>query len=213
MKGFFRKSKVQTEDSHLGPCKDAQAIGQMLDDSDASSTVLEVHPAASAEGSSAAAHGSAEAQGCDPAQPHSSLASSMATMLDPEKTYPYVVIRYMPAVYGSVPIEFVSDLSQSPQHEHSYLIEMSTPYRDGRLTPEARQAVLGITEAVFNRVGRRLRVCAVLGENDCVYFELDGSRDQSTCVPYMTMGLGSHSKSPNDETPADRHGCSLGGEQ
>lgn len=117
-----------------------------------------------------------------------SVLRSIIRMLEPKTIYPYVVIRYVPGCGGAFPIEFLSDESQQPKHEDSWRIVMSNPYKNGKLTPKARQAVLDITEVAFNRMRGRQRMYAVFAENDCVRFELDGRGVKANSPPSMTIG-------------------------
>ncbi|MCD6230835.1 MAG: hypothetical protein J7J88_03085 [Dehalococcoidia bacterium] len=126
--------------------------------------------------------------------PGSVTTPSLNRMLDPEKNYPYIVVRYMAATYGSFPVEFLYDKSQQLKHEDSYWIVLPNPYLGGKLTPKARQAVLDIAETVFNRLHGEHMVCAVFGEDDCEYLNLDGSRTKSTSVPSMAIGDAESSK-------------------
>jgi len=112
---------------------------------------------------------------------------SLIRMLEPKTIYPYVAIRYIHGCGGAFPIEFVSDESQQPKHDDSWRIVMSNPYKNGKLTPKARQAVLHITELAFNQMRGRFKMYAVFAEDDCVNFESDGSRVQDTSAPSMTI--------------------------
>jgi hypothetical protein len=126
---------------------------------------------------------------CSVVLPGSVTTPSLIRMLEPDKTYPYVAIRYIAGCGGAFPIEFLSDESEQPKHEDSWRIVMSNPYENGKLTQKARQAVLAITEVAFNRAGGRFKMYAVFAEDDCVCFELDGSRVQHTSAPSMTIDL------------------------
>jgi len=117
-----------------------------------------------------------------------SLGRSLIRILEPKTIYPYAVIRYMYGCYGAFYIEFLSDESQQTKYEDSWTIVMPSPYKNGKLTPEARQAVLDIIEAAFNRMRGRNRMYAVFAEDDCVRFELDGRRVKDNSPPSMTIG-------------------------
>lgn len=118
-----------------------------------------------------------------------SFGRSIIRMLEPKTIYPYIVIRYIPGCGGAFPIEFLSNESQQPKQEDSWRIVMPNPYKNGKLTPEARQAVLDIIEAAFNRMRGRNRMYAVFVEDDCVRFELDGRRVKDNSPPSMTINL------------------------
>lgn len=96
----------------------------------------------------------------------------------------------MPGCGGAFPIEFLSDEAQQPKQEDSWCIIMSSPDKSGKLTSQARRAVLDITEVAFKRLRGRFKMYAVFAEDDCVIFELDGSRVQDTSVPSMTIDFG-----------------------
>ncbi len=116
-----------------------------------------------------------------------SVLRSIIRMLEPKTIYPYAVIRYMYGCYGAFPIEFLSNESQQPKHEDSWSIVMPNPYKNGKLTSEARQAVLDITEVSFNRMRGRQVMYAVFAEDDCVHFNLGGSIIKHTSPPSMTI--------------------------
>jgi len=124
---------------------------------------------------------------CSVVLPGSVTTPSLIRMLEPDKTYPYVAVRYIAGCGGAFPIEFLSDESAQPKHEDSWRIVMSDPYENGSLTPNAREAVLQITQVAFNRAGGRFKMYAVFAEGDCVCFELDGSRVQQTSAPSMRI--------------------------
>jgi hypothetical protein len=133
---------------------------------------------------------------CSLVLPGPATTPSLIRMLEPKTIYPYVVIPYTLGCGGAFPMEFLSDESQQPKHEDSWRVVMSNPYKNGKLTPEARQAVLDITEVAFNRMQGRFRMYVVFAEGDCVCFELDGSRVQHTSAPSMTIDFSNNLRYP-----------------
>jgi hypothetical protein len=201
MRNIFRGKRVKIEDSQPRPCKYSQALGEMLERFPISDSMPEGRPERMADESwnswSVALENSLKlGEECSLVLPGSVTTPSLIRMLEPKTIYPYVVIRYIPGCGGAFPIEFISDESQQPKHEDSWRIVMSNPYKNGRLTSQARQAVLDITEVAFNRMRGRFRMYAVFAEDDCVCFELNGSRVQHTSAPSMTIDLSNNLRSP-----------------
>jgi len=189
MRNIFRRKKTKAEHSRVPrPCKYSQALREVLEKYRVSESMPERHPDKMANQTPGAASDNALEKKYGVAIPGSVTTPSLIRTLEPNKIYPYAVIRYLPACYGAFPIKFLSNESQQPKYEDSWQIVMPKPYRNGKLSPEARQAVLDITEAAFNRMHGRYRMCAVFAEDDCVYFELDGSRTKGTSAPRMTIG-------------------------
>jgi hypothetical protein len=165
------------------PCQYAQALAELLDEFSVSESAPTGHPHRAAPDNNIE-------QEYHLVLPGSVTTPALIRMLEPQKTYPYVVIRFLPACYGAFPIEFISDESQQPEHEDSWRLMISDPCENGELTPETRQAVLDITEVAFNRMRGHLEMYAIFAENDCVKFQLDGSKIQNNSEPSMTIDWG-----------------------
>jgi hypothetical protein len=196
MRNIFRRKKMKIEHLQPRPCKYSQALGEMLGRFPVSESMPEGRPERMADGSLAPAPDNTGEQEHHLVLPGSVTTPSLIRMLEPKTIYPYVVIRYMAGCGGAFPIEFLSDESQQSEHEDSWRVVMANPYKNGKLTPEARQAVLDITEVAFNRMQRRLKMYAVFAEDDCVNFELDGFRVQHTSAPSMTIDFSNNLRSP-----------------
>ena len=178
------------EDLEPKPCKYAQALGELLETYTVSESMSAGHLEKLEDDSLACVPDNDALGEYKVVIPGPVTTPSLIRMLDPQKTYPYIVIKYMPGCYGAFPVEFVSDESQQTEHEDSWHLVVPDPYEKGELTPEAREAVLDITEVAFNRMRGRFGMCAVFADDDCVYFELDGSIVQHTSAPSMTIDLG-----------------------
>jgi len=196
MRNIFRRKRVKTEHSQPRPCKYSQALGEMLERFRVSESMSEGRPERMADESRRVAHDNSAKREWRLVLPGSVTTPSIIRMLEPKTIYPYAIIHYMPGCGGAFPIEFLSDESQQPKQEDSWCIVMPNPYKNGKLTPEARQAVLDITEASFNRMRGRNRMYAVFAEDDCVNFELDGSRVQQTSAPSMTIDFSNNPRPP-----------------
>lgn len=94
--------------------------------------------------------------------------------------YPYLVIRWMAAVYGRLPIEFI-DEGESKLTKEKLLVYFPNAYKDGLLRIEAMDAAVGVISDEV--VKRRFRMCLVLSETDCYFIEPDGSINHSTEPP------------------------------
>ena len=190
MRNTFGRKRMKIEHLRPEPCKYAQALAKLLDEFSVSGSVPAGRGGRTADENHGEPSDGNMEQGCRLLLPGSVTTPSLIRMLEPEKTYPYVVIRYFPACYGAFPIEFVSDETQQPEREDSWNLVISNPHEDGKLTPEARQTVLDITEVAFNRMRGRLEMYAVFAEDDCMKFQLDGSKVQINSAPSMTIGWG-----------------------
>lgn len=90
-----------------------------------------------------------------------------------EKEYPYVMVRYAAATYGRHQVRFVEDYRQSvPDQDRVFVVFCPKPFSEGRLTPDAGRALIEMVQEASR--SSLFRMCAVLGENSCVYCEPDG---------------------------------------
>lgn len=100
----------------------------------------------------------------------------------PAGQYPYVVVRYMATVYGHFPVRFVEDeAAVPPEFTDAFVIPCRDPFVDGRLTIQAREALLDAVRFAIQKTGHRMN--AVFGERDCAYCEFDGSVNGSFNPP------------------------------
>lgn len=99
--------------------------------------------------------------------------------------YPYVVVRYMATVCGQFPVRFVGSEPtnlDSKAFENAVVVGCPQPYAvDESLTPEARNALLGVVRYACQQSGHRM--CVVFGEQDCVYLEPEGVAKHSNKPP------------------------------
>lgn len=98
--------------------------------------------------------------------------------------YPYVVVRYMAAVYGQFPVRFAEPQEVDPdpkERREAFVIAWPMPFVDGHLTAQARQALIDAVQQASRQ--SRHQMCAVFGELDCVYCEPDGTAKPSDEPP------------------------------
>jgi hypothetical protein len=98
--------------------------------------------------------------------------------------YPYVAVRYMATVYGHFPVRFVDPQDSrvdADEATEAFVVACPLPFVDGRLTAQAREALLDVVQQASKR--SRHRLCVVFSESDCVYCEPDGSAKTSSDPP------------------------------
>ena len=99
-----------------------------------------------------------------------------------ERKHPYVVIRWMSAVYGVRCVRFVAD--EDPAAGDN---ELQVPFRGdpvgeaGELTASARQALVEVVSNIVAKTGRRM--CVVFSPTDSCYCEPDGCVRNSASPP------------------------------
>lgn len=98
------------------------------------------------------------------------------------KDFPYVVIRFMAAVYGKRKVRFVRPGQREGERFTSMRVEVAEPTPPGQPISAAERAAL--IERVREDVrAKRCRMCCVFGPNDSVYCEEDGSTRAHTEAP------------------------------
>ncbi len=96
------------------------------------------------------------------------------------RPYPYLVIRWMAAVYGTAEIRFVAIKNDAEVSDGLTIVAPS--YREGTaLDASARRAVIGAARTLSEQ--RRSRMCIVFGSNDAVYIEPNGKCSRSNNAP------------------------------
>ena len=102
-----------------------------------------------------------------------------------ESEFPYLVIRYMSAVYARQKVRFILP---GGIHDKSVLnVEFKDPFLNGKLRPEAQAAAV---EKVLSEVKRtNFRMCLVINVNEGIYCEADGSTN-ITVPPSGGIGVG-----------------------
>jgi len=97
-----------------------------------------------------------------------------------ESHRPYIVIRYMAAVYGRIEIALRG--SPAPANgRRAVAVDAEAPKPGLPLSVEARAAVVDATLALVRQSG--MRCCAVFGPHDAVYCEADGRALSATDPP------------------------------
>jgi hypothetical protein len=116
----------------------------------------------------------------------------METGKKPLKTpakYPYVVIRWMAAVYSRKPVRFV-DPAASPtnddDHSQAITVRESHPFGpnpnpNGPLTVSAVAALIRTVKTLSRDSGQRM--CVVLGPKYCIFIEPNGDAKPSDDPP------------------------------
>jgi len=97
-----------------------------------------------------------------------------------EESYPYVVIRYIPAVYGQLPVRFV-DPGTPHDSSDAFVIPCALPHVDGNLTLATRESLVQAVLTESKKSGHK--TCVVFGESDCVFCNPDGSTVESNGPP------------------------------
>ena len=98
------------------------------------------------------------------------------------REYPYVVVRYMAALYGSRAVVFSETAESKAVNENALIVPLkSPPCCEGVLTEAARQALIKVVSEYVKSSG--FRMCCVFSETDAVYCERDGSANPSAEVP------------------------------
>ena len=98
-----------------------------------------------------------------------------------EKTkYPYVVVRYMAAVYSSRQVVFKPSGNAGSEKETIVCIHRE-PYINGKLKQECVDDLVDILKDLTHSSG--FRMCLVLAENSCIFVEPDGKTKFSDDPP------------------------------
>ena len=93
------------------------------------------------------------------------------------KPYPFVVVRFMPAIYGRASLVFLGEEDQNSRR--GIFVPVKRP--DDRIySQELRNAVA--SEVLMHVRAKRLRVWCVFGPKAALYVEPDGSCDAKTLV-------------------------------
>lgn len=94
--------------------------------------------------------------------------------------YPFVVIRWMAAVYGHRSVKFVPS-GPVPETDDDVIVVCPNPYVDGVLSEQAKLALIERLKQLTIKM--RLRLCAVFSAESAVYVETDGTASESTTPP------------------------------
>jgi hypothetical protein len=95
-------------------------------------------------------------------------------------TFPYLVVRWIPGVYGLKEIRF-SDKEKTNVFQNNITFYHPSPYSQGKLEPEVVWALVGIIKTL----SRNTRICMslVLGQNEAIFIEPDGETSISDRPP------------------------------
>jgi hypothetical protein len=97
----------------------------------------------------------------------------------PARRYPYLVVRWMAAVYGVWEIRIGAGACEDPERA---LVVVDPSYREGvPLSVSQRRAI--IDAALAKSAQLRHRMCVVFAEDDAVYVEPDGRCNASSEAP------------------------------
>ena len=99
--------------------------------------------------------------------------------------YPFVTVRWMPAVYGNFPVKFVDSAQanlKSEEFDDAFVVVCPQPFTtDETLTSQARKALIDVVQYASRKSGHR--ACLVFAKDDCVYVEPEGTVKQSAEPP------------------------------
>ena len=102
--------------------------------------------------------------------------------------YPYVVVRYYPAVYYRRAVEFSENVQVEPGPDTFTLVEANPFDANGELTVKCREALIEMVMSAARNAG--FRMCIVFGEKDAVYVEPDGKSSQRADPPLGGADIG-----------------------
>ena len=98
-----------------------------------------------------------------------------------EKTkYPYVVVRYMAAVYSRRQVVFKPSGHAGVENQNIVCIHPA-PFANGKLKQECVEELVDILKDLTHSSG--FRMCLVLAENSCIFVEPDGQTKISDDPP------------------------------
>ncbi len=97
--------------------------------------------------------------------------------------YPYVVVRWMPAVYGRRAVVFDTEASDArrPLPRDVVRVVDPCPYVEGRLSRRARRAV--VLHVLAQSAESGFHMCCVFGPDDAVYCSPDGKVSRNRAPP------------------------------
>jgi hypothetical protein len=96
----------------------------------------------------------------------------VSTLRPNSRPYPYLVIRWIAAVYGAVAIRICRSLPEGPASQELIIIDPEHS-EEGPMTRALRRVI--VDEARAKSARDRLRMCVVFAEDDCVYIEPSGA--------------------------------------
>lgn len=108
------------------------------------------------------------------------IPNSMGINNADQTVYPYVVVRWMAAVYGKIEIAFQEDGIGSVDGKKIVFVHPE-PFTEDGLKPECRDQIIEIVKAMVVRTTRRM--CLVLSADNCIFIEPDGTLKTSNEPP------------------------------
>ena len=117
--------------------------------------------------------------------------------------FPYLVVRLIPGFYVNERIH-VGPRPPAGRNQWSIVVVHPEPWKEGRLRPDVRQAV--IDQVIARCLAQKtFRMCIVFGKDEQVYVEPDGTADVTRDqVPGMSMGLTADGELPDLGLPVTR---------
>ena len=89
-----------------------------------------------------------------------------------EKEYPYVVIRWMAAVYGEKPIKFIKK-GESKYTDDCFTVADSIPFENGNLTLKCKEKLIQLIQK--HSRDTKLSMCLVLAKEHAIFIEPNGT--------------------------------------
>ena len=94
--------------------------------------------------------------------------------------YPYVIIRWMAAVYGEKRIVFINE-GESVYDDGSFIVADRCPIENSCLTSQCKERIIRLIQTLSKDT--KLSMCLVLAEDQAVYIEPNGSITTSNNPP------------------------------
>lgn len=102
-----------------------------------------------------------------------------------ETQYPYVVVRYMNAVYGRMSVRFI--LPGGIIEKGILCVEFKDPFENGFLREEAQQAA--VKKLLSEVIRTKFRMCLVISRSEAIYCEPEGTTNKEV-PPSGGIGIG-----------------------
>jgi hypothetical protein len=99
---------------------------------------------------------------------------------DNPNPFPYVVERLMAGVYLRREV-FFREKPPTESRGRPFYIKEPDAFKDGKLSPAAREKLIDVVCRAAGKVNRRL--CAVFSPEEAVYCEPDGTFEESKVIP------------------------------
>jgi len=106
----------------------------------------------------------------------------------PPLPYPYLAVRFMPAIGAYRQVAFVTELDADgprPTDEVMGIVDPEPSAPAGELTPARRAAAIAAVVSWSHRWEKRMALC--FGPGDAVYVEPDGRTAESDHLPFVNV--------------------------